>query len=108
MKRDFSALDLPPAIAAAHRRTPRHLRRRAKESENNYIAESIVRPRKRSQNRRRPGAAAGNLNAFKHGAFTAERLAFRRYCWALIRETRALLKLRALFIERKRLESRAP
>ena len=106
MRRDFSSLDLPPAVAAAHRRTPRHLRRRAEIPKNNYLAESAISHGKRLRNLRRPGAPSGNSNAVKPGA--AERRLFLLYCSALIRETRALLALRALFVLRMKREQLRP
>jgi hypothetical protein len=97
MRCDRDSFVLPPALAAAHRRTPRHLRK-TREVENNDVAESSVSHRKRSRNIKRPGAQAGNRNAVTHSAFTAERRATRAEIWALCRSARRLLQLRKLAV----------
>ena len=43
--------------------------------------------------RRRRGGQPGNLNALKHGRYTAEAKARRRYVRELLREARATIRL---------------
>jgi hypothetical protein len=97
MRCDRDSFVLPLALAAARRRTPRHLRK-TREVENNYVAETPVSRRKRSRNQKRPGAPTGNRNAVTHGAFTADRRAMRAKIWKLCRSARILLQLRKLAV----------
>jgi hypothetical protein len=99
MRSDRSAFPSSPVIAAAQRRMPRHRRRRPRQIENNYIAETPLTSGNKKKNRNRPGAPPGNRNALKHGAETAEARAFRAYVWKLCREARRLLALRKLAIQ---------
>jgi hypothetical protein len=97
MRCDRDSFVLPPALVAARRRTPRHLRK-AREVENNYVAEVPVSHRKRSRKRKHAGAPSGNRNALTHGAFTAERRAMRAQIWELCRSARILLQWRKLAV----------
>ncbi len=102
MRCERDSFVLPPAVAAARRRTPRHLRKTrpsAPEVENNYIAESSLTSGKTKRNRKRPGAPPGNLNALKHGAHRAGARALRAEVWHLLRAARLLLKMRKAFVE---------
>ena len=92
---------LPLALAAAHLRAPRHLRKRPRDLENNYVAENSVSNGKKKRNRNRPGAPAGNLNAFKHGAYCAEAMAFRAHVHDLVSSARLTLKLRKLALKER-------
>ena len=102
MRCDRASLILPPVVAAARVRAPRHLRKARPSTrgvENNYIAESHVRHGKKKINRKRPGAPLGNVNALRHGAHRAGARAIRAEVWHLIRTTRLLLKMRKVFVE---------
>ena len=98
MRSDRACFVLPPMIAAARLRAPRH-RRKSRDLENNYIAESVVSIGKKRRNRNRAGAPDGNLNALTHGAHTAEARAFRAHVHRLVSQARLLLALRKLAVE---------
>ncbi|MEI9989458.1 MAG: hypothetical protein WDM86_05405 [Rhizomicrobium sp.] len=97
MRTDNDSFALPPAIAAARLRAPRHLRK-SRDRENNYIAENTVSHGKKKTNRKRAGAPSGNRNAVTHGAYTAEHRAFRAQVHRLIRAARETLALRKLAV----------
>ncbi|MEJ0041355.1 MAG: hypothetical protein WDM81_03715 [Rhizomicrobium sp.] len=97
MRTDTDLFVLPPALAAARLRTPRH-RRKSRDVENNYIAESSINDGKKRKNCKRAGARPGNCNAVTHGAYTAEKRAFRAHVHRLIRDARETLALRKLAV----------
>ncbi|HEY0301641.1 MAG TPA: hypothetical protein VGC36_09925 [Rhizomicrobium sp.] len=87
-------------IAAAARRRARHMRceKKGGKTRNNYRAETCLSLGNASQNVKQPGAPAGNRNAFKHGWHSAKRLALRRRCKALVRDTHLLIAaMKALY-----------
>jgi len=98
MRSDPAAFVLPPVVAAARLRAPRH-RRKSRDLANNYIAETSVSIGNKKRNRKKPGAPPGNLNAFKHGARSAEIRAYRAHVHALVTAARQTLKLRALALK---------
>ncbi len=102
MRTEHDTLVLPPVIAAARLRAPRH-RRKSRDLENNYLAEKPVSHGKRKRNR--PGARPGNLNAMTHGACTAEHRAFRAYIHFLVSSARHTLALRRLAVQMRKRRS---
>jgi hypothetical protein len=71
-------------LAAAHARAPRRQPApRKRISPNNYVAEA----------RRRSGAPAGNLNAFRHGRYCRETLVKRRAITRAVHAARANIAL---------------
>ncbi len=98
MRTDRDSIVLPPMLAAARLRAPRRARK-SRDLENNYIAESPASHGKKKRNRKRPGAQPGNLNALRHGGYTAEARAFRAHVHALVTAARRTLALRRLAVE---------
>jgi hypothetical protein len=97
---------LPPALAAAQARAPRHLRRAAgKKTKNNYLAENTLsRCNAKQTSKCRPGAPPGNLNAVGMPVDTPERVAlYRRYA-ACMRNGKRLIAILRAETRRRKLE----
>jgi hypothetical protein len=87
---DTAKSPLPPKIAVARARTPRHLR--GKKPKNNYLAENALSDCDTSQtSKRRPGAPPGNLNAVALPHRTPEQIAFYRRYARFMKTTKAIL-----------------
>ena len=95
MRTDYASFVVPPVIAAARLRAPRH-RRKSRDLESNYVAENPLSRGKKRRNINRPGAPIGNLNAVTHGAYIAEHRALRAYVHGLVTAARRTLALRKL------------
>jgi hypothetical protein len=101
MKSNHSVPDLPPKLAAARRRMPRHWRGpegRARKTQNNYIAENLASIGHNSGNRNGAGSRSGNENAAKaprdFRLMVAYSFWIRRRVRALIAVRKALLAAR--------------